>query len=135
VETVNVGMPVVFDAVFTTDCPVTYNWTFEFGSPHTSTDKNPSVIWNKTGLFDVSLNITSDGGSHYLQKTNYVSVIGLPDPPCDTIYITDTIYLPGAIPKINRIEMEVNPRNIYYKDGTLFIKSPTTSNKQPATIK
>jgi PKD repeat protein len=127
VETVKIGMPVLFHADITSECPVTYSWKFDYGSPHISTDTNPSVIWNKTGLFDISLEINSDGGTHYLQKTNFVAVVGdIPDPPCDTIFIYDTIYLPGAIPKIHRLEISIDPRSVFYKDGTLYIKQPTT---------
>jgi PKD repeat protein len=131
-ETTKVGMPVQFTADVVSDCPVSYNWTFGFGSPHNSSDPNPSIIWNKAGLFDVSLEVTSDGGQHYLQKTNYVVVVDdvIPD-PCDTVYIHDTTYLIKIeyiyiekLPEIKEIWMQTDPHNIYYKDGVLHIKQP-----------
>ena len=41
----------------------TYAWTFENGTPATSTDPNPTVIFNQTGTFDVTLTATNTGGT------------------------------------------------------------------------
>ncbi len=39
---------------------ITFNWTFEGGTPATSTEMNPKVIYENLGVYDVSLTI-SDG--------------------------------------------------------------------------
>ena len=55
--------------------PVSWEWTFEGGTPETSTLQNPEVIYNSTGVFDVSLTITNAGGdSNSLTKSDYISV-------------------------------------------------------------
>jgi PKD repeat protein len=41
----------------------TYSWTFQNGTPPTSTDQNPSVSWSDTGTFDVTLTVTQNGCS------------------------------------------------------------------------
>ncbi|MEZ4932067.1 MAG: PKD domain-containing protein [Saprospiraceae bacterium] len=33
----------------------TFLWTFEGGDPATSTDENPTVVYNAAGSFDVTL--------------------------------------------------------------------------------
>ena len=37
-----------------------WNWIFEGGTPSTSTDENPTIIYNSIGIYDVSLEV-SDG--------------------------------------------------------------------------
>ena len=54
---------------------LTYMWTFENGTPSTSTDKNPSVVYSVSGQHDVTL-VVSDGNSSITEvKENYVSVL------------------------------------------------------------
>jgi PKD repeat protein len=55
--------------------PNTYNWIFEGGTPATSSDENPSVIYDTPGTFDVSLTITSGGNSKTEVKQNYITVL------------------------------------------------------------
>ena len=52
----------------------TYTWTFEGGSPSTSSEKNPLVTYNEPGTFKVILMVTSDSGSEELIKTDFISV-------------------------------------------------------------
>ncbi|MBI9039433.1 MAG: PKD domain-containing protein [Bacteroidales bacterium] len=55
--------------------PVAWEWTFEGGTPETSTLQNPEVIYNSTGVFDVSLKVTDFGGYfNTLTKSDYISV-------------------------------------------------------------
>ena len=39
--------------------PISWTWTFEGGTPATSTDQNPTVTYETPGLYDVSLTITN----------------------------------------------------------------------------
>lgn len=39
----------------------TYAWTFQSGSPATSTATNPVVVWSTTGTFTVGLTVTKNG--------------------------------------------------------------------------
>ena len=58
----------------------TWSWTFEGGTPATSTDQNPSVTYNAGGTYDVTLTIT-DGYGHSTSETkeDYISVLEIPD--------------------------------------------------------
>ena len=53
---------------------VSWSWTFEGGSPSTSSQKNPTgIIYNEAGSFDVSLTVTdADGNSETLTRSNYI---------------------------------------------------------------
>ena len=54
----------------------TWNWTFEGGTPSTSTQQNPNgITYNEEGYFDVTLTITdADGNSETLTRSNYIHV-------------------------------------------------------------
>ncbi|MCK9452402.1 MAG: T9SS type A sorting domain-containing protein [Bacteroidales bacterium] len=55
---------------------VSYEWTFEGGTPSTSSDENPQNIkYNETGIFDVQLKITNaDGDTSLVLKENLIEV-------------------------------------------------------------
>lgn len=54
--------------------PVTWSWTFEGGSPATSTARNPVVIYNTAGTYDVTLTAMNAQGSDQEAKTDYITV-------------------------------------------------------------
>jgi PKD repeat protein len=73
-----------------------WDWTFEGGIPATSTDQNPSVLYNTPGDYDATL-IVSDGTDFdTLVKTDYISVLETPaqadEPEGDSAVCTDGSY-------------------------------------------
>ncbi|CAN5205346.1 hypothetical protein BH09BAC4_BH09BAC4_02710 [soil metagenome] len=56
--------------------PTKWEWTFEGGTPATSTDQNPTVTYNQPGKFKVTL-VTSNavGASDPLVRTDYIEVL------------------------------------------------------------
>lgn len=54
--------------------PISWNWTFEGGTPSTSNQQNPSVTYNSAGIYQVSLTCTNDAGNNTITKTSYISV-------------------------------------------------------------
>jgi len=55
--------------------PVSWEWSFENGSPATSTDQNPVVVWNTEGEWDVSLTVyDADNNVQVLTKEDYIAV-------------------------------------------------------------
>lgn len=56
-----------------------WSWTFEGGTPATSTNQNPSVMYSTEGTYDVSLTVSDGQGSYSTStKTNYIIVITAP---------------------------------------------------------
>ncbi len=55
---------------------VSWSWTFEGGTPSTSTQQNPSnITYNEVGDFDVTLTISdAEGNSETLTRANYIHV-------------------------------------------------------------
>jgi serine protease AprX len=60
----------------TTGTPTKWQWTFGDGT--TSTIKNPTHKYSKTGVYTVSLTVKNDKGSNMITKTNYITVMGKP---------------------------------------------------------
>ncbi len=54
--------------------PDTYLWSFEGGSPASSTNQNPLVTYNVPGIFDVSLTVSNSGGNDTYTATDYITV-------------------------------------------------------------
>ncbi|MCU0285793.1 MAG: C25 family cysteine peptidase [Acidobacteria bacterium] len=57
-----------------TGSPTGWFWSFEGGTPATSTAQNPAVVYNTAGTFDVTLIAYNDAGSDMEFKSNYISV-------------------------------------------------------------
>lgn len=54
--------------------PTGWAWTFEGGTPATSTEENPIITYNNKGLFSVTLKASNDKGSSTKTKKNFIEV-------------------------------------------------------------
>jgi len=71
---------------YTTNSPTSHSWTFENGTPGTSTDINPTgIVYNVIGTHDVTLTSSNANGPSTLTKTNYIEVIDPASSFCDTL--------------------------------------------------
>ncbi|MBI9055631.1 MAG: T9SS type A sorting domain-containing protein [Bacteroidales bacterium] len=57
-----------------TGSPTSYSWTFEGGTPATSTAQNPTVTYSTIGTYNVSLTVTNSEGNDTETKTDYITV-------------------------------------------------------------
>ena len=71
--TIQIGNSVQFIDL-STENPTSWEWTFIGGIPATSSEQNPTVIYEKTGLFDVSLSVTNTEGADTETKTDYITI-------------------------------------------------------------
>jgi PKD repeat protein len=55
--------------------PTSYSWTFQGGSPATSTATNPVVTYNTAGTYTVELTATNASGSNTQTSVGYITVI------------------------------------------------------------
>jgi len=79
-----------------TESPTSWAWTFEGGTPSTSTAQNPTVTYSTPGTYNVQLIATNAGGSNTNAKTNFITVTSAPcGPVCQTTASTD---VPKTIP-------------------------------------
>ncbi|PKP00829.1 MAG: hypothetical protein CVU11_16925, partial [Bacteroidetes bacterium HGW-Bacteroidetes-6] len=54
--------------------PITWDWTFNGGTPLSSSVQNPFVVYNTAGSYDVQLVITTGSGGNSITKTTYIVV-------------------------------------------------------------
>src|SRR6056297_1515101 len=57
-----------------TNNPTSWSWSFEGGTPSTSTSQNPAVTYSTAGTYQVSLTATNSAGSDTETKTGYITV-------------------------------------------------------------
>ena len=72
--TVEIGKSVSFTDE-STGSPTSWNWTFDGGTPSTSTQQNPTVVYNTIGTYDVTLKVTNANGNDTETKTDYIEVV------------------------------------------------------------
>ena len=61
-DVVRMGETATFSSCVVSLTDVTYAWTFEGGTPETSTDANVDVVWNTTGRHRISLTVSNVNG-------------------------------------------------------------------------
>ncbi len=57
-----------------TNTPTSWLWSFPSGTPSTSTSKNPTVIYNNPGTYNVSLTVSNQSGSDSKTLQSYILV-------------------------------------------------------------
>ncbi|TAJ07932.1 T9SS C-terminal target domain-containing protein [Marinilabiliaceae bacterium JC017] len=86
ITTVVAGHAVKFKDL-TSGYPTAYSWSFQGGTPASSTDKNPAIVYNTPGQYDVTLTSSNGSLSDKATKTKYINVIE--DTWTDCIYLSD----------------------------------------------
>jgi len=67
-----------------TPAATTWSWTFQGGTPGTSTAQNPTVVYNTAGNYNVTLLAGNTSGSNTLTNNNFITVNALPTVPTIT---------------------------------------------------
>jgi PKD repeat protein len=75
-----VGQTVQYTST-STGSPTSYSWTFQGGTPATSTAQNPTVTYATAGTYNVSLTVTNASGSNTSNQTAFINVINTPATP------------------------------------------------------
>jgi len=117
-----------------------WNWTFQGGTPETSTDKNPVVFYNAEGNYDVQLIIGNGITTDTLLKSAYIHVEG----PVGTGTITSDISCnisPNPGSGYFRVDMNTDKAEkvsfaVYNMIGAVVYVSPemTISGKYAGSI-
>jgi PKD repeat protein len=72
-----VGQSVTFTDT-STNIPSAWTWTFEGGTPSTSTSQNPMVTYNTPGVYDVTLVAANYNGTNQVILTDHITVFANP---------------------------------------------------------
>lgn len=129
----------------------TYSWTFNGGTPGTSTATNPSNIqYNTVGTYTVTLVATNSNGSDTETKVNYINVV--PSSGCDTITnLTMTNIASYTVDAVNPIDSGYISGNNIFGDkakadrftsiapythitGGIFYLSKAVDNGSPSNV-
>jgi hypothetical protein len=70
---INAGDSISFSNISLNN-PTAFFWIFKGGNIETSTDSNPTVIYNDEGIYPVTLVASNEAGSDTIVKLNYVTV-------------------------------------------------------------
>jgi len=55
--------------------PTSWSWTFQGGSPASSSSQNPSVTYNTPGIYSVTLTVSNSSGSVTETKSQFITVV------------------------------------------------------------
>ena len=106
--------------------PETYQWTFEGGTPSTSTEKHPSnIVYETEGTYNVQLIVYNSLGSDTLLKENYITVSATLLPAIDFV-ASDSMVCSGTEIQLfdqsiycpESWEWSINPSSYEFTDGT-----------------
>lgn len=122
-NTVGVGTSAIFTDE-STGGPTEWLWTFEGGDPATSSLQDPGpVMYNTTGQYDVTLQVTNPAGTNTMTMTNFVDVGYAPQ----TEFTASLEHImPGET--IDFTDNSTNDPTSWYWE--LYGGSPSTSTEQ-----
>jgi PKD repeat protein len=73
------GTPVNFSDQSWKGAVTSWNWSFPGGTPSSSTDANPSVIYTNSGVYTVTLVVANSAGSDSITKTSIIRITAAPE--------------------------------------------------------
>lgn len=102
--------------------PTTWEWTFEGGTPSISNEQNPEIIYNKPGVYSVSLTVSNGSTTDAIVKERliHVTCTGIYCEPIFSTYskTTDIIY---------GIDREGHKMNLYEAEGDSRTNRPVVA--------
>ncbi|MFN0275423.1 MAG: choice-of-anchor B family protein [Chitinophagales bacterium] len=78
------------------NAPTSWAWTFEGGTPASSTSANPTIEYTTPGTYDVSLIATNSLGSNSISMPDYITIYDTPDILTSTGAGTATVVISGG---------------------------------------
>ncbi|HEV7333773.1 MAG TPA: PKD domain-containing protein [Flavisolibacter sp.] len=110
--------------------PGTLTYLWEFGDGKTSTEKNPQHVFNKRGIYTVTLTVNSNEGctssltaTNYLNVANFTSDFTVPTPVCQGAWVE---LKNNSTPNPASTTWEVDGQPAYAYTNSLFTTFYTT---------
>ncbi len=116
---------------------VDYEWDFPGGDPASSTDENPTVVYNSAGTYTVTLTVTNAAGSNSVTETNYIIVDTTPTAGYTSTSNGLTVDFDNTSTNANsyswdfgdgNTSTEENPTHTYDDDGTYEVELTATND-------
>lgn len=121
--------------------PTSFNWTFQGGTPATSTAENPTVTYSQPGIYPVSLIATNSNGSNTFSQSNFITVNQAPQSDFDfitqqnnTVVFTNQTQFVNAEPDYSwdfgdgQTSTENSPSHTYTSGGTYTVTLTATND-------
>jgi uncharacterized delta-60 repeat protein len=128
-----------------TGIPTSWEWTFEGGTPSSSTEQNPEVTYNTPGDYDVQLVVTYDAADNdtafeenYIHVVNAVAAPGSPTGETSVCNNTNEVdYYTNPVIYANSYQWEVTPSDAgeINGDDTSAVFTPSSTWLGDYTIK
>jgi phosphodiesterase/alkaline phosphatase D-like protein len=115
-----------------TNGPNGWNWTFQGGSPATSTNENPSITYNTVGKYDVTLiasNVTGAGSTN--TKTGYIRVCDSPATPSCIPYTYNVANNGWGIINVTLNDLDHTTGDTYADGGCLDLTCQYSAGLMP----
>ncbi|MGI6718741.1 MAG: M14 family zinc carboxypeptidase [Bacteroidales bacterium] len=110
--------------------PTSWNWTFEGGTPSSSTAQNPTVVYNTAGTYDVTLTVSNETGTDTKKLSNYITVESAGEAPIANFDVENTsIEINGEVHFTDKSTNAPTSWNWTFEGGT-----PSTSTEQNPTV-
>ena len=110
--------------------PNSWNWTFEGGTPSTSSSQNPSVTYSTEGTFDVTLEVINEFGTVTIVKEDYISVSATPAPYLSFTMDKDSICIMESVGFFDQSLYDPTSWNWSFEPDTYEFVSGTNANSQ-----
>ena len=117
---------------------VSWNWTFPGGNPSSSTDPNPTVIYNSAGTFNVILEVTNaTGATNMIEQSNYIVVNDVPTANFTSSINGQSISFSNTTTNANsyswdfgdgNTSTDFEPSHTYNADGTYTVAMTATND-------
>ena len=120
-----------------TEFPQSHDWIFDGGLPSTSSEANPTVVYDEPGEYAVTLSVTNPEGADTETKINYIVVGDVPTAEFDSDIVDRTVSLSYTGMRGDSFEWdfgdgnsssEENPTHTYAEDGIYTVTLTATND-------
>lgn len=120
-----------------------YSWQFSGGDPATSTEQNPTVVYNVPGVYTVVLSVSNAAGTSTATQTDYISVGTIPSASfTSTVTASTATFTNTSVNGTtyawdfgdNSNGTDANPTHTYANDGTYTVVLTATNNCGTSTF-
>jgi PKD repeat protein len=116
---------------------VSYLWTFPGGTPTSSTDANPTVVYNTEGSYSVTLKVTNPYGTNTAMYSNFIDVNPLPtanfektQTGANVVFNNVSYFITGQLWDFGdgSTSTNINPSHTYLNNGTYNVTLNTIND-------
>ncbi len=114
-----------------------WSWTFPGGTPATSTQQNPVVVYSTPGTYDVTLVASTSAGSSTYTQPGFITVLGTPSAGFVSSVNGSTVMFTNTSSNATSYfwnfgdgstSSDANPTHIYTGDGMFPVTLTATNN-------